>query len=85
MNSTTHTHTPLQDVPVSVAILRSKVKVHYATRTDTQWGLSDTRRDLHEVTPQLTQDLMWTHDLSRKDAALIAQFLSGHYATQAYL
>ena len=75
----------LQDVPVSATILRSKVKVHYATRTDTQWGLSDTGRDLHEVMPRLAQDLMWTHDLSRKDAALTAQFLSGHYATQAYL
>ena len=25
----------LQDVPVSAAVLRSKVKVHYATRTNT--------------------------------------------------
>ena len=41
--------------------------------------------DLHEVMPRLAQDLMWTHDLSRKDAALTTQFLSGHYATQAYL
>ena len=75
----------LQDVPVSAAILPSKVKVHYATWTETQWGLSDTRRDLHEVMPRLAQDLMWTHDLRHKDAALTPQFLSGHYVTQAYL
>ena len=75
----------LQDIPVSAAILRSKVKIHYATRTDTQWGLSDTGRDLHEVMPRLAQDLMWTHDLNCKDAALTAQFLNGHYTTQAYL
>ena len=35
--------------------------------------------------PQLPQDLRWTHDLSRNDATLTVQFLSGHYATQAYL
>ena len=62
----------LQYVPVSAAILRSKVKVHYATRTNTQWALSDTGHDLHEVMPQLAQDLMWTHDLSRKDVELTA-------------
>ena len=75
----------LQDVPVSAAILRSQIKAHYATRSDIQWGLSDTGRDLHDVMPRLPQDLRWTHDLSRKDVALTAQFLSGHYATQAYL
>ena len=67
----------LEDVPVSVTILRSKVKVHYTTWTDTQWGLSVTGRDLHEVMPRLAQDLMWTHDLSRKDAALTAQYAQG--------
>ena len=75
----------LQATLVSATTLRSKVKVHYVTQTDTQWGLSDTEHDLHEVMPRLAQDLMWTHDLSCKDAALTAQFLSGHYATQAYL
>ena len=75
----------LQDVPVSATILRSQIRAHYATRSDIQWGLSDTGRDLHDVMPRLPQDLRWTHDLSRKDAALTAQFLSGHYATQAYL
>ena len=75
----------LQDVPMSAAILRSQIRAHYAARTDTQWGLSDAGRDLHDVMPRLPQDLVWTHDLNRKDVALTTQFLSGHYATQAYL
>ena len=75
----------LRDIPVCAAALQSEIRAHYATRADTQWGLSDVGRDLHEVMPRFSRDLRWTHDMSRKDAALTAQFLSGHYATQTYL
>lgn len=35
--------------------------------------------------PSLAPSLSWTDDLSRREVALVAQFLTGHYATNAYL
>ena len=75
----------LRDVPICATALRSEIRMHYVARSDIQWGLASTGRVLHEVLPRLSRDLTWTQDMSRKDVALTAQFLSGHYATQAYL
>jgi len=75
----------LRAIPTCARALRSEIRTHYAARSDTQWRLASTGRDLHAVMPRLSRDLRWTHGMSRKDVALTAQFLSGHYATQAYL
>ena len=75
----------LRAIPTCARALRSEIRTHYAARSDTQWSLASTGRDLHAVMPRLSRDLTWTHGMSRKDVALTAQFLSGHYATQDYL
>ena len=75
----------LREVPLCAAALRSEITAHYVRRTDTQWAISDQGRDLYDVMPRFSRDLQWTHSMSRKDAILVAQFLSGHYTTQAYL
>ena len=75
----------LRDIPLCASSLRAEIRAHYITRTEMQWDLSDEGRDLHTVMPRFTRDLQWTRGMSRKDTNLVAQFLSGHYATQAYL
>ena len=35
--------------------------------------------------PHFTRSLSWTKGLHRREVALVAQFLTGHYATNAYL
>ena len=35
--------------------------------------------------PRFSRCLQWTRGLSRRQVALTAQFLTGHYATHAYL
>ena len=75
----------LRDIPLCATVLRSEITAHYVARAETQWDLSTQGRDLHEVMPQFARDLQWTSDMSRKDVALVAQFISGHYATQTYL
>ncbi len=75
----------LSDVPFCRKILRSRIYAHYMARADTQWTTSSRGRDLHQIQPLFSRDLSWTQDLTRRESALVAQFLSGHYPTQSYL
>ena len=54
-------------------------------RFDAQWATSSTGRQLFDTTPRLSHSIAWTNDLTRKDVALVAQFLSGHYPSNQYL
>ena len=69
----THTHT------------RTKITRHYIHRFDTQWANSEQGRDFHPILPHFSPSISWTQGLSRREAALVAQFLAAHFATFAYL
>ena len=75
----------LVSVPTCRSSLRTALRRHYVTRLETQWHLADRGRDLHEVMPRFSRCLRWTAGLSRRQVALTAQFLTGHYATNDYL
>ena len=77
--------TRLASVPTCRSCLRTTIHRHYVARLETQWHLADTGCDLHDVMPTFSRCLRWTADLSRRQVALTAQFLTGHYATNAYL
>ena len=73
------------DVPLCKAALKSQIAGHYQSQATTQWHLSETGRDLHSLMPCFARDVHWTWGLSRPEVSLLAQFLSGHYVTRAYL
>lgn len=74
-----------EPVPFCRTRLRSLIRRHYITRFETQWQVADTGRDLHDIMPHFSRSLRWTQGLNRRQVALTAQFLTGHYATNAYL
>lgn len=65
--------------------LRTLICRHYVSRLEAQWHVAHTGRDLHDIMPRFTRCLRWTAGLSRRQVALTSQFLTGHYATHAYL
>ena len=73
------------EVPLCKAALKTQIAGHYLAQATTQWHLSETGRDLHSLMPCFARDVQWTRGLSRPEVALLAQFLSGHYVTGAYL
>ena len=73
------------DVPLCKAALKTQIAGHYWAQATTQWHLSETGRDLHSLMPCFARDVQWTRGLSRPEVSLLAQFLSGHYVTGAYL
>ena len=73
------------EVPLCKAALKMQIAGHYLAQATTQWHLSETGRDLHSLMPCFARDVQWTRGLSRPEVALLAQFLSGHYVTGAYL
>ena len=73
------------EAPLCKTSLKTQLTTHYLARATTQWCLSDTGRGLYMVMPRFTRGVQWTQGLSRPEVALLAQFLSGHYVTQAYL
>ena len=73
------------EVPLCKVALRTQLRHHYLAQAATQWRLSETGRDLYLLMPQYARDVQWTRGLSRPEVSLLAQFLSGHYATAAYL
>ena len=75
----------LEAVPSCHSCLRTAICHHYVTRLERQWHMADTGRDLHAIMPSFSRCLRWTVGLSRRQVALTAQFLTGHYATNAYL
>ena len=74
-----------EPVPHCRTALRRAIRQHYASRFDLQWADAATGRDLFSVMPHFTRSLSWTEGLHRREVALVAQFLTGHYATNAYL
>ena len=75
----------LEAVPTCRTALRGLLRQTFVQRLDRQWALCDRGRDLFDIMPTFSTDLSWTDDLSRCEVALVAQFLMGHYATNAYL
>ena len=75
----------VEPVPVCRTALRSLVHRWLVGHVDRQWALCDRDRDLFSVMPSFAPSLSWTDDLSRREVALVAQFLTGHYASNAYL
>ena len=73
------------NVPLCKAALKTQIAGHYWAQATTQWHLSETGRDLHSLMPCFARDVQWTRGLSRPEVSLLAQFLSGHYVTGAYL
>ena len=72
-------------VPHSHRTLKTSIRQHYVSRLETLWHTSTRGRELYEVMPRFSRSLSWTHDLSRHDVSLVAQFLTGHYPTNDYL
>ena len=80
------THTSgFETVPSCRTTLRSLIRRHYISRLEAQWHVADSGRDLFEIIPSFSRCLRWTEDLHRRQVALTSQFLTGHYATNAYL
>ncbi len=75
----------LFDVPFCATILKCRIRAHYVSRTTDWWNSFTQGHDLRQVLPSFSSDLSWTATLSRKEAALVAQFLTGHYPSQSYL
>ena len=73
------------NIPLCKAALKTQIASHYLAQATTQWHLSETGRDLHSLMPCFARDVQWTQGLSRPAVSLLAQFLSGHYVTGAYL
>ena len=77
--------TPTEAIPLCRSRLRSLIRRHYITRLETQWQLTDMGSALRDIMPHFSRSLRWTQGLNRRQVALTAQFLTGHYATNAYL
>ena len=75
----------LEAVPTYRTALRGLLHQIFVQRLDHQWALYDHGRNLFDIMPTFSLDLSWTEDLSWCEVALVAQFLTGHYATNAYL
>ena len=73
------------DVPTCYTALRSRVRRYYGSRADRQWANAERGRALYSIMPHHTGSVSWTEGLSRPMAATVAQFLTGHYATNCYL
>ena len=72
-------------VPSCRTTLRSLIRRHYISRLEAQWHVANSGRGLFEIMPSFSRCLRWTEDLHRRQVALTSQFLSGHYAANAYL
>ena len=75
----------LSGVPTCRTSIRSRLRQHYLEGANTLWAHSSTGRALYSLVPQYSTSLQWTRDLSRREVALVAQFLTGHYAFASYL
>ena len=73
------------DVPACHTALRTRIRRFYCSRADRQWASSERGRALYSIMPTYTGSISWTAGLPRHIAALVAQFLTGHYATSSYL
>ena len=73
------------EVPLCKAALKTQIVGHYLAQATTQWHLSEIGQDPYSLMPCFAYDVQWTRGLSRPEVALLAQFLSGHYVTGAYL
>ena len=69
----------------SPSVLKYQIRMEYAHRAAIRWTSSSCGHDLRSVQRQFSSDLSWTEPLTRKEAALTAQFLTGHYPSQSYL
>ena len=87
-SKTTHTSRPcplVTDVPHSRASLKRLLHQHYARRFETQYTNTRHHHDELQLPPHFSPSLKWTQTLTRKETALAAQFLTGHFPVNAYL
>ena len=75
----------VSDIPACYTALRTRIRRFYCSRADRQWATSERGRALYSLMPEHTGSISWTEGISRPDAATVAQFLTGHYATSCYL
>ena len=75
----------ISSVPTCLRCIQSGLRHHYLDRANTLWAHATTGRALFCLTPQCSTSLSWTQNLSRREVALVAQFLTGHYASASYL
>ena len=75
----------MADVPVCPIALWTHIRRFYYSRADRQWASSERGRALYSVMPTYTGSISWTEGLPQPLAAMVAQFLTGHYATSCYL
>lgn len=75
----------ISGVPTCRTSVRSGIRRHYLERANTLWAHSTTGRALYSLVPRYSTSLQWTQGLSRREVALVAQFLTGHYASASYL
>ena len=76
---------PIIDVPYSAVCLRTLIRHHYISNINTQWDIAHPDHDLDLSAPNFTPSILWTHNLTRHESVLAAQFLSGHYLCPHYL
>lgn len=81
----TSTEGTLLDIPTSHTALRTRIRRFYCSRATQQWANAERGRALYSIMPMHTGSISWTEGLSRSSAAAVAQFLTGHYATNCYL
>ncbi len=75
----------LIDIPHCYTTLRTKIRRFLFTQVNRQWTNSERGRALYSVMPTFSSSIAWTEGLSRRESALVAQFLIAHYATSSYL
>ena len=75
-------HTPDILVPFSHTSLKGIIRRYYTCLENERWTVHS--RDRH-LLPRFDPSLSWTTSLPRKMVTLTAQFLSGHFVTNAYL
>ena len=72
-------------IPLSRAVLQSIIRHHFISHMTSRWRLSDKGRELFQCVSSFSPSLCWTSSLDRREVALVAQFLCGHYPTNQYL
>lgn len=85
-DATSHASPQDTDIlPLCPAALRAIIRRIYRDHASVQWDVSNLGRDLHAIEPKAMCTTQWTRSLTRREVALVAQFLTGHYATNMYL
>ena len=74
----------LEEVPNCRRLMLTKCLHYYHNLYNKRWDASDKGRELHSIMPQFSASIAWTKNLTKREAALTAQLLTGHFSTGAY-